>query len=139
MAGDYERALLAYDEAIKQKPDDEDAWEAKADIFFKLAKYQEALEAYDRLLRLQPYYDDAIWLKKGDTLYCMAKYEDALDAYDESLLRASYADDIKGKAWVGKSMAYIKLGRLSEAEKCLTKVRYIINELQESYDNALDR
>ena len=139
MAGDYDRALSAYDEAIAQKPGYEDLWEAKADILFKQAKYQEALDAFDRVLQLGPYFAGTIWLKKGDTLYGMTKYEDSLDAYDESLLRADYESAIKGKAWIGKTKAYIKLGRLSEAEKSLTKVSYIFGELQDSLDNARDR
>lgn len=136
--GDYEKALSSYDEAIKQRSDDGEAWLAKADIYYEVGRYEEALAAYNKLLRLQSY-DCTIWLKKGDALYGMTKYEDALDVYDESLLRADYEDAIKGKVWVGKSMAYIKLGRLPEAEKCLTKVKYIIIGLQESYENALDR
>ena len=49
-----------------------------------LHRYDEALEAYDRAIELQPDYDWA-WARKGRTLRLLERYEDALECYNRAL------------------------------------------------------
>ena len=47
-------------------------------------KYDEALQAYDKAIEINPNYVDT-WNTKGNVLYCLARYDEALQAYDKAI------------------------------------------------------
>jgi len=50
---DFENAIIAFDSAIKLKPNYIDAWEEKGWILSKLKKYEDAVTCFDMALKLQ--------------------------------------------------------------------------------------
>ncbi len=76
----------------------------------ELGRAEEALEAYDRALALQPNYAWA-WARKGRTLRLLERYEDALGCFDRALeLSPTY-----GWAWNGRGIVQERLNRREEA------------------------
>lgn len=56
---DPHMALVRYEEAIAKEPDNADAWTGKGVALQNLARYEDALAAYDEALRLEPRHDMA--------------------------------------------------------------------------------
>jgi tetratricopeptide (TPR) repeat protein len=85
-------------------------------VNFSLGRYEEALQAYDRALELNP--DDSIVLNnKGLELDKLGRCEEALQAYDRALeLNPDYYD-----AWHNKGVALHKLGQYEEAAQIALK------------------
>ena len=82
----------------------------------ELARYDEALEAYDRALALQPNYAWA-WSRKGRTLRLSGRLPEALACYDEALR----IQPNNASAWKGKGIVYEKLGEMDKALDCHRK------------------
>lgn len=59
-------------------------WNNKGVTLSRLGKYDEALEAYDQALRIDPDYPNA-WNNKGVVLSRLGKYPEALEAFDRAL------------------------------------------------------
>jgi tetratricopeptide (TPR) repeat protein len=58
---------------------------------FDLGKYDEAIEAWDEAIWLDPNYEKA-WNNKGNAFAALGKYDDAIKAYDEAIrLDPNYA------------------------------------------------
>lgn len=91
-------------------------WFDKGMDLTDVGMYEEALEAYDRALELNP--NDAIaWNNKGLTLASMERDEVAVECYDKAIENdPNYAD-----AWFNKAMTLEDLGRSGEAEECFVK------------------
>lgn len=79
----------------------------------ELRRYDEALQAYDRALSLQPKNAYA-WARKGRTLRLAEQYAQALECYEQSIgLYPGYAS-----SWRGKGIVLEKIGRIEEALAC---------------------
>lgn len=83
-AGVYDRALHAYEQAIRLDPNNPLAYYGQAKIYWEQKRYQEALYAYDQIVRLQPE-DPFFHALKGNALYELGRYVEALSAYDRAL------------------------------------------------------
>lgn len=57
--GDPHMALVRYEEAIAKEPHNADAWTGKGVALQNLARYEDALAAYDEARRLEPRHDMA--------------------------------------------------------------------------------
>jgi tetratricopeptide (TPR) repeat protein len=58
------------------------AWVHKGDELLSSTKFNEALEAYDKAIEINPKNEDA-WLHKAAHLLSSEKYNEALEAYDK--------------------------------------------------------
>jgi tetratricopeptide (TPR) repeat protein len=89
-------------------------WNNKGVALKNLGKYDEAIEAFDRAIRLDPN-DAPTWSYKGNAFNSQGKYDEAIKAYDEAIrLDPNYTD-----AWYNKGSALGRQGKYDEAIKCL--------------------
>jgi tetratricopeptide (TPR) repeat protein len=77
--GKYDDAIKAFDEVIKiHYP----TYAYPRNYYLDVRFTKDAIEAYDEVIRHNPYYADA-WYNKGVSLDCQGKYDEAIKAYDE--------------------------------------------------------
>jgi tetratricopeptide (TPR) repeat protein len=75
-----------------------------------LGRYNEAIQFYDRALKINPNYADT-WNYKGISFYNLKKYDEAIQAYDRAIrINPNYA-----YAWNNKGCVFHTLGRYNEA------------------------
>jgi tetratricopeptide (TPR) repeat protein len=80
--GRSDEATLAIDEAIQLNPNNPDAWKQKALNSHVIGKYNESLEAYEKVIELSPEIASAwVWKGKGDALKVLGRQAEADDAY----------------------------------------------------------
>ena len=96
-------------------------WVNKGAALAILGEFDEALQAFDEAIRLDPKATVA-WYNKGLTLVYLGKFNEAIQAYDEAIrLDPGYA-----LAWNNKGLAYRALGLHAEADAALARA----NEIQ---------
>lgn len=120
-----EEALESYDNAIELDPyfTGLEAQLNKAGVLANLGRYNESLDAFDKLIETLPA-DFALFAAsvlgvKGEVLEMMGDYEGALNAFD----RALEIDPSNMIAMQGKGVALQSLGRISEAEAAFAKAK----------------
>ncbi|SRR6266852_3034376 len=86
----------------------------------RIKKYEEALNAVEEALRLNPS-SSTLWNNKGNTLYNLKRYEEALQAYEEALC----FDSSDAIMWNNKGGTLKALGREKEAQKCYEKAHQL--------------
>ncbi|HAD11049.1 MAG TPA: hypothetical protein DCF33_01290 [Saprospirales bacterium] len=82
-AGQHYRALEAFEKAIQAKADPEHYFR-KGNSLAPLGRMNEAIEAYNAALRLNPNYADAI-NNTGNAYASMGKFPEALAAFDKAI------------------------------------------------------
>ncbi|TFH49545.1 MAG: tetratricopeptide repeat protein, partial [Methanothrix sp.] len=99
-------------------PIDAETWNNKGSALHAQGKYDEAIEAFDESIRMDPENKWA-WYNKGSTLYDQGKYDEAKQAFDEAirLKLDSWAP------WLVKSLALDALGSTTEADAALSKAK----------------
>lgn len=108
--GEYSSALVAFDMAITENPDDAIAWACKGLALSALERYEEVIIACDNAIAIDSDYD-ITWLMKGSAHYKLGEHEEAIIAYDRVLvINPDHAD-----AWVYKGVSLNELGRYEEA------------------------
>ena len=86
--------------AFGQAIDEE--WFNKGVALMNQNKYDEATQAFDKAIELNPQYVEA-WAGKGWALCGRGRYNEAFQAYDKAIeLNPNYAD-----AWVGKGFTFL--------------------------------
>jgi len=105
-------------------------WYNKGLALKEQGKYDEAIQAYDEAIRLDPNYAEA-WYKKGNALIGQGKYDEAIQAYDEAIrLDPNYA-----KAWYNKGTALYSQGKYDEAIEAYDEAIRLDPKLAEPWDN----
>lgn len=101
----------------------------QANTFYDLQHYEDALTAYEQVVKLKPNYSQA-WDGEGKTLYQLKEYKSALTAYDHAIqIKPDYAD-----AWNGRGITLSKLNRYSEAINAFGKALQLQNNNPEIWN-----
>ena len=78
MAGDYQLALILYNDIIGNDPSNGRALHHKTNVLDLIGNYSEALRCYDSALECDPF-DAEIWYNKGMTLRKIGQHEEGLE------------------------------------------------------------
>ncbi len=109
--GQHNASLDAYNCAFQlMSTPTSQLWRGKGDALFYLKRYEEALQAYEQAIRLEPGSAD-VHYNKGNALLCLERYQEAIDAYEHAIrLQPTFALAYNKK---GRALSY--LGRYEEA------------------------
>ncbi len=114
--GQVDEELLILEEKAHTTNAVDDWFEFGYWLYERKGRYQEAVDAYDRSLRIDPEYAFA-WNNKGNSLNGLQRYEDAIECYD----RALKIDPEYAFAWNNKGNSLNGLHRSEEAIECLDR------------------
>ncbi|MCC5667881.1 tetratricopeptide repeat protein [Nostoc sp. CHAB 5784] len=106
----YEEAIASFDQALKFKPDFDEAWYNRGIMLGYLGRYEEAIESYDKAIEFKPDFDEA-WYNRGIVLVSLRRYEEAVASFDQAL-KFKPDDDW---AWLVRGMMLGNLERYEEA------------------------
>ena len=117
---DYGRSLANYDRAIqagsKGVPGEDLPWYGKGASLVLLGRYEEALQAIDKALDLNPH-NEVAWVNKGNALTKMGRLADALRCFNAALkVNPDYE-----VAWNNRGNALARMGRYEDALRCYEK------------------
>lgn len=106
-----------------------DYWMDRANVLIHKDLEEEAVFAYDEVLKLDPKNETAL-LRKASTLYTLGKEDEGQRAYERALLLME--EDLKNtsqnaKAWQNKAIALGGLGRKDEAKEANEEALAIFN------------
>ncbi|MBE9215867.1 tetratricopeptide repeat protein [Plectonema cf. radiosum LEGE 06105] len=101
----------------------------KANTFYELQRYQDALSNYQKAIEIQPEYAQA-WNGKGKVLYELNSYQEALLAYDKAI---QIVPDYQ-ESWSGRGFVLNKLQRFQEAISSFDKALTLESEAPEVWN-----
>jgi serine/threonine protein kinase/regulator of sirC expression with transglutaminase-like and TPR domain len=129
-AGEYEKAIATYDQALVLKSDIAEAQWGRCYSLNKLQRATEASAACDRALALKPNYPEALW-SKGYALDQQKNYQEALNRFDQAIdLKPNFAE-----AWSNRGAVLLELGRPSEAVEAFDKATALNPNYVEAWAN----
>ena len=79
--GEYEEAIVLYDDAIRLKSDFVEAYYYRGKAKYELKRYKPAIHDYDNALRLKPNDVDS-YFNRGRAKYALGQYEAAITDYN---------------------------------------------------------
>lgn len=106
----------------------DDVYLGKATLFTEIEQYEQALEAYEELLRLFPNSErvyDAL-LGKANLQYTLDQYSEAIITYRKLILRLKTPNtlpDIYEKAHFGLAWAYLKSNQVQQSISTFEKIK----------------
>ena len=106
--------------AITRDRNSEENWMDIGSLFYRMEKYEKALDAYNVVIDINPINSDA-WCCKGDMLFDLGKIKDARSCYDHSLsLNPKNTDTL-----VSLSIMMHRVGRTPEAVAVIESAQLI--------------
>ena|GEM_PF-5699153 len=107
---DYINLLKESREKTERDPSDKRAWNSLGVCLKKFGELKDALEAYDKALKIDPNYAIA-WYNKGNCLDIMSHFEEALKCYKKAAELDSSIEEI----WDSMGLTHKKLGYFQKA------------------------
>jgi tetratricopeptide (TPR) repeat protein len=111
-AGQHERAIAAFDLAIKARPDPEHHFR-KGNSLASLGKMPEAIAAYDAAVGIAPDYAEAV-NNKGNALASMGRFAEAIAAFDKAIQLKPDAPNFRFNRGMAKNSAGDKTGACAD-------------------------
>ena len=126
----YIKAIEAYKQAVRIKPDFAEAHYNLAVFFCQIGKYQEAVEACKEATKIDPNYANAHF-ELGFAYQNLGNNEKAIEAFNEAIrIKPDYA-----QAYFDLGIIYSNLGRHEDAIKLLKQAIHIKPDYAEAYYN----
>jgi len=112
----YEKAIVAYKEAIRVYPDYQAYTFIIGECFLKLERFEEAMQAYHETIEHTPGHDQA-WNGLGQCLMLQGRDKEAIQAFEEAInINVEYSESLYYGA-----MVYTKLGNSGKAKDFLQR------------------
>ena len=112
--GKAEKALNAYDTAIRLKPDYAEVYSNRGNVKNRLGCPDDTLTDYDTAIRLNPYFAEAYHNRGVQKVLC-EEFDAAIVDYDEAIrIKSDYAE-----AYAHRGVAKAELGNMDEARSDL--------------------
>jgi len=110
---EYEKAIVACYRVIESETDAYRAWDMIGDCHYELENYEEALEAYLKVINYQPssMFSEQTFINIGNCLSRVGDYNAAINIYDKVI---DYNAE-NSEAWLNMSDTYVKSGNLTKA------------------------
>ncbi len=119
--------------ALLQEQRTKQQWVDDGNAMFNTGRYIEALNAFDRAIRLDASYADA-YEGRGSVLYQLERYAEALASYEQAInLDAQFA-----QAYLGKGNVLYYLKRYTEALACQEQATALDPTLTDAYLSKAD-
>lgn len=86
--GKWSKAIEVYNAALEVDPTHAKIWYNKGIALNNLQRYEEAIDAFDQVIRINPEEVNArasAWFNKGMALQKLGRYEEAIEAFDQQL------------------------------------------------------
>ncbi|KAK9473741.1 glucose repression mediator protein [Dipodascopsis tothii] len=119
MVGDHERAIAAYESALRHNPYSTQAMSAIANILRSKEQFAVAVDYYQRILTLTQESGET-WGSLGHCYLMMDDLQKAYTAYQQALYHLR--DPKEPKLWYGIGILYDRYGSLEYAEEAFTQV-----------------
>jgi tetratricopeptide (TPR) repeat protein len=93
-------------------------WYGKGTALANLGKCEQAIECFDKAIKINPNESD-LWCSKGTALYYLGKYEESIKCYNKSIA----IDPDNAIAWLCKGKVLKSLGRSEDAKDCFNRAK----------------
>ena len=142
LSQDPDAKILAYDQAIRLKPDYAAAYNNRGNAKSDLQQYKEAIADYDEAIRLKADYAKAYY-NRGIAKDDLQQYKAAIADYDEAIhLKADYAVAYNNRGFAKKALGLkdkarkdfetaLKLARNANNEKLTAKADQALHDLDQ--------
>lgn len=120
--------LLTPRTSVSKSSKTKQEWVDDGNALFNAGRYMEALNAFDRAIRIDSTYADA-YEGRGSVLYLMERYAEALASYEQAIS----LDPQFAQAYFGKGNVLYSLKRLEEALACQEQALEIEPTLTDAY------
>lgn len=129
---EYEKALLAAEEALRLNPLQAGSWNNKGICLVNKHRYTEALECFDEALQLNPH-EAETWSSKSNCLYEMGLLKEAIGCINEAIkLKKNETLFLNNKATILE-----KINKLDDALDCYrTSLKIAPNNSVTWFNNA---
>jgi lipoprotein NlpI len=128
--GDYDRAILDYDQAIRLNPSHANAFSNRGVAYARKGDYDRAIQDYDEAIRLNPNHADA-FSNRGVAYGRKGDYDRAIQNYDEAIrLNPNHAN-----ALYNRGNAYKRKGDYDQAVKDYDRVIRLNPKHADAYSN----
>jgi lipoprotein NlpI len=117
---EYEKAVAAYDRALKSEPTAADLYYWRARSQFCLGRIDAALADFERYLKARPDHRARLW-ENGIALYYAGKYEQGAKQF--AGYQKFYANDVENATW-----RYLCMARVEGVEKARAELLPIEND-----------
>ncbi len=126
--GQSEKALSAYDTAIRLQPDYAEVYNNRGNIKTGLGSHDAALDDYDEAIRLNPNFAE-VYSNRGALKFRLGKHAEALAELNEAIrLQPDFMN-----AYINRGIAQLSLNKIDEARLDLQKA-LALAEQQENID-----